>query len=109
MRPAASGPSPKPAESPIAALLAPDCSPAAMSNGGTDSSLTQAVPAAKTAPLTVPARKRPTKSNGVESAPTISTTVATTDITAAGATTVRRPHRSDAGPPTRRAGISPRA
>ena len=41
--------------------------------------------------------------------PTISTSVATTDITAAGPTTVRRPHRSDAGPPTRRAGISPRA
>src|SRR5450759_2552838 len=109
MRPATNGPSPKPADSAIAALLAPDCSPAVRSYGGTDSSLTQAVPAARTHPLAVPAKKRPRNSKGVECAPTISTKVATTDITADGRTTRRRPHRSDARPPRRRAGTRTRA
>ena len=44
----------------MAARRAPACSPARRSNGGTESSLTQAVPAANTAPLATPARNRPT-------------------------------------------------
>ncbi len=103
--PATSGPSPNPAL--IAAAVrdaADDPSPAA-----SEDSRSQVVAALKTAPLTMPASRRPANSAAIDSPPSMSSPVATTDSAAAGRTTARRPTRSDSGPPMSRPGISPRA
>lgn len=99
--PVTNGPTPNPNDNANAARRAPVSSAAPL-----DNSFTQAVPAAKTAPLANPATKRPAKSNATEWSPIISSTVATSDIATAGRTMRLRPHRSAAGPPSSRATIS---
>ncbi len=109
IRPATSGPNPKPADSAMAARRAPACASAWSSYGATDSSFTQAEPGAKIAPLAIPARNRPPNSSGVECSPDINTAVAAIDSSTAGRPRARRPYRSDSGPPTSNAGTRPRA
>ncbi|OLT27268.1 hypothetical protein BJF79_01215 [Actinomadura sp. CNU-125] len=97
---AASGPAPNPAETASAVARTP---------GPGASSLTHAVPAARTAPVTTPASSRPAYSSSGTAEPAIRTSVTGADAHADGSATRRRPNRSDAGPPSARPGTSPSA
>jgi len=106
-------PSPKPAESPMAALSGPpDCSPAGRIERGDRQFLHPgSTPRRTTRPqLTVPARKATDEEQlGVEWSPIISTAVATTDIPAAGTTTTVSPTPIGLtpGPPHQEGGDQP--
>ena len=74
-----------------------------------ESSCSQAPPAANTTPEHTPARNRaPPRATGVWAANSVSA-VATGERATNGSTSLRRPKRSDAGPPMSRPGMSPTA
>ena len=103
--PATSGPSPKPA---LIAAAVRDAAEAP-TPAASEVSRSHVVAALKTAPLTMPASRRPANNATIVCPPNISRTVARTDSAAAGSTTARRPMRSDSGPPMSSPGISPMA
>ncbi|MCP2257674.1 hypothetical protein LX15_001359 [Streptoalloteichus tenebrarius] len=80
---------------------------ASWAKGGADSSLTQALPAASSAPAPRPVSSRPGSSQTAV-APTISTRVEARLTARAARATRRRPSRSARGPPASSPGASPR-
>lgn len=93
-----------------AARRAPEPASAPGSCGAVDSSFTHADPTPIATPVTTPNRNRPTNSAGSATPgtpPSASTPLAGTDTTSAGTSSARRPHRSDAGPPSSTPGTSP--
>ena len=81
----------------------------AVPHGGRETSRSHAVPAPNAAPLLAPASRRPANSSATSCPASMSTTLAISDSTAAGTTTVRRPRASDNGPASSSPGISPSA
>ncbi len=96
-----------PSDSSTPARRAPTPSSTAVPNGGCDRSRTHALPAARTAPVLIPASNRPTSSHGVASTPAMSAAVPAALIAIAPKTTGRRPYRSPIGPPSSSPGNRP--